>query len=763
MPRDARRAFHWATTLVFATGLSVWSCSNTNKEQLQASQLAKGCTLASDCRNPLVCVFQLCHDECATTNDCLVKYGANSGARCVSAGKDASGAAGGGGAGSDVKGGVCTFPKSVVAANKGKTGIDTSCTVKADCPGAEVCGPDGQCRDGCISNGDCVGMQECISGVCADKSEAGTITALTGGAGQSNGTGGTSHGTGGTGGTGGKGGGGGTGDTSPGGVSGEVGGAAGASPGPLVNECPDTGTTNPVEHDGETISSPQTWSGLHHVTGYLEVTAALSLKPCAVVKFDSGAYVQVTSNGSIKAVGQPTSPVVFSSDKTAPKKGDWDGIDIRADASNDSNFENVIIEYAGSNAPAITLEANAAAAFQNLLVRNTADDRCAIELNAGSQPGTFASVQTQTSKTGLCVGSDVVGSIGSFTSDAPISVATTELMSDAIWNDFGTPYVLDGTQYVYAELKLEAGVILKMPANAGINVDNNGALITEGTTAKPVTITSAKNSPAAGDWYEISFGANASNNNMLTNAVIQYGGGNSYASIDVANGSSAGFSGVTVSNSSPNECAIRIESGADVTAFDSVTFKNDGCPLYISANQIGSLGSFTADAGAISVGTDYVTKAVTWKNFGIPYQPDGSLTIQAAVDLDPGVEIQMPHGTQISVNTNGAIHANGTSKAPVLFDSAVTGPSPGEWNYIYIDSNAAGTSKFVYTEIEYAGGYSGNGAVYINDRSVEFDHCSFKNNDGCDYYVTTGGKFVDGGGNSTDNTMSTGGAPYACN
>ncbi len=760
MPRDPRRAFHWATTLVVATGLSVWSCSNTNKEQLQASELAKGCTLASDCRKPLTCVFQLCHDECATTADCIGKYGPDSGARCVSAG-ESSGAAGGGGASGDVKGGVCTFPKNVVAANKGKTGIDTNCTVKADCPGAEVCGPDGQCRDGCTSNSDCVSLEQCVSGVCADKSEVNTITSITGGAGEGNGTGGSSHGTGGTGGTSGKGGGG-TGGTSPGGAGGEVkgGGGAGAV---VINDCPDTATMNPIEHSAETIDTAQTWSGLHHVTDWVEVTAALTLKPCTVVKFATNSYMYADSNGSIKAVGASTSPVVFTSDKSAPKKGDWRGIEVRADASNDSKFQNVLIEYGGSGQPALALDANAAASFQNVLVQNTGDDECAINLDTSSEPTIFDTIDVETSKTGLCVGADVVGSVSAFTGDSPINVTTTTLTADATWNDFGVPYLMSGTMYVNAQLKLEAGVMLKMPANSSISVDNNGALITEGTTASPVTITSAKNSPSAGDWYQIAFGANASNNSLLTNAVIQYGGASGYASVEVANGSSAGFSGVTVSDSNQTECAIRIESGANVTAFDNVTFKNNGCPLYISATQVGSLGSLTADGGGISVGTDYVTKAATWKNFGIPYQPDGSLNIQAAVDLDPGVEIQMPHGTQVSVNTNGAIHANGTSKSPVLFDSAVDGPSPGEWNYIYIDSNAAGTSKFVYTEIEYAGGYSGNGAVYINDRSVEFDHCSFKNNDGCDYYVTTGGKFVDGGGNSTDNTMSSGGTPYACN
>src|SRR3954466_6575292 len=155
MPRDPRRAFGWASTLLLTTGLSVWACSDTTKEQLQAAGLAKGCALQSDCRDPLVCVFQLCHDECHKTSDCTDKYGDDSGARCVSSGE--TGAAGGGGmssADSASISGVCTFPKKVVDANPGTKGIDTSCEKDADCPGSEHCARDNQCRDGCVSDGE---------------------------------------------------------------------------------------------------------------------------------------------------------------------------------------------------------------------------------------------------------------------------------------------------------------------------------------------------------------------------------------------------------------------------------------------------------------------------------------------------------------------------------------------------------------------------------------------------------------------------------
>ena len=80
------------------------------------------------------------------------------------------------------------------------------------------------------------------------------------------------------------------------------------------------------------------------------------------------------------------------------------------------------------------------------------------------------------------------GSLGTFTSDSPINVTTTTLTSDAVWKDFGTPYVLSSALTVNAELTLDAGVTFKMPASGNIYVDNNGALITNGTDmpTKPI-------------------------------------------------------------------------------------------------------------------------------------------------------------------------------------------------------------------------------------------------------------------------------------
>ncbi|HEV3189394.1 MAG TPA: hypothetical protein VGY54_02795, partial [Polyangiaceae bacterium] len=91
------------------------------------------CSLTSDCNSPLACIFEKCHQQCNTSQDCSM------GARCV---------AGGGGEGGVAH--VCQFSEEATCA-------------KAGCPGNLVCGADQQCRAPCQVYDDCRPGQFCVS------------------------------------------------------------------------------------------------------------------------------------------------------------------------------------------------------------------------------------------------------------------------------------------------------------------------------------------------------------------------------------------------------------------------------------------------------------------------------------------------------------------------------------------------------------------------------------------------------------------------
>ena len=123
--------------LLVVMGLLVASaCSDST--QSKAASLAAGCSINSDCQSPLVCAFQRCHSACETSRDC------DPGQRCMA---------------SDRPFHVCQLAQ------------EQDCTYNSQCPEGQVCGVDGQCRDQCASDRDCVTGQECVKGNCADPSE----------------------------------------------------------------------------------------------------------------------------------------------------------------------------------------------------------------------------------------------------------------------------------------------------------------------------------------------------------------------------------------------------------------------------------------------------------------------------------------------------------------------------------------------------------------------------------------------------------------
>ncbi|MFO0740104.1 MAG: hypothetical protein U0270_29665 [Labilithrix sp.] len=101
----------------------------------EIKQLAEGCSINSDCTDPLACAFGRCHVQCQSTRDCPP------GTLCVAA--------------ATAK--VCQLPD------------EAKCSPTKACPYGLVC-TDATCRNGCQSNVECtVPGQECARGACYDR------------------------------------------------------------------------------------------------------------------------------------------------------------------------------------------------------------------------------------------------------------------------------------------------------------------------------------------------------------------------------------------------------------------------------------------------------------------------------------------------------------------------------------------------------------------------------------------------------------------
>jgi hypothetical protein len=130
--------------MVIAVGLA--SCGGD--DTAAANGESHGCSINSDCNNPLVCAFKYCHKQCTTARDCPT------GQRCVLSTDADTG---------EILGKVCQLPEEATK----------QCTRNSDCPGLQICGIDSKCRDQCVDARDCpLTTQLCINHTCADPGEA---------------------------------------------------------------------------------------------------------------------------------------------------------------------------------------------------------------------------------------------------------------------------------------------------------------------------------------------------------------------------------------------------------------------------------------------------------------------------------------------------------------------------------------------------------------------------------------------------------------
>jgi hypothetical protein len=127
--------------LALAAALSLLACEDDSSA---LALLGDGCYLNSDCDAGLACVYQRCHTPCVTSADCPLAADGER-LRCILGDKPAH---------------VCQLED------------ERDCAYHSECPGKQVCGPDGECRDECLDDRDCVSGQVCLAQrVCADPEE----------------------------------------------------------------------------------------------------------------------------------------------------------------------------------------------------------------------------------------------------------------------------------------------------------------------------------------------------------------------------------------------------------------------------------------------------------------------------------------------------------------------------------------------------------------------------------------------------------------
>lgn len=124
------------------------------------------------------------------------------------------------------------------------------------------------------------------------------------------------------------------------------------------------------------------------------------IEPGTRLEFENQTYLRINRNGSLKAIGTPVEPIIFTGfDKIA---GSWTGIEIHFTTSPLNEFNNVIIEYAGqpSSNTALYLWANPRVKVENTTFKDI--EGCAI-YHGASNGSNF----TQSNTTFINVGTEI--------------------------------------------------------------------------------------------------------------------------------------------------------------------------------------------------------------------------------------------------------------------------------------------------------------------------------------------------------------------
>ncbi|MFQ5790425.1 MAG: hypothetical protein ACE5JI_08125, partial [Acidobacteriota bacterium] len=138
------------------------------------------------------------------------------------------------------------------------------------------------------------------------------------------------------------------------------------------------------------------------------------------------------------------------------------------------------------------------------------------------------------------------------------------------------------------------------------------------------------------------------------------------------------------------------------------------------------------------------TSDTTWRNLGIPYVLTNNVSVYkdtttpATLTIEPGVEVRFAQWKRLSVGTSaskGALIAQGTQAAPIVFTSNQTTKTPGYWYELRFEGGAQATSLLEYVTVEYGGG--GNvGELYVGGSSPTIRNTTVRKSSNHGVYVT---------------------------
>ncbi len=322
-------------------------------------------------------------------------------------------------------------------------------------------------------------------------------------------------------------------------------------------------TGGPTVHPGS-ISADETWTAntSPHVLPYdTSIYAKVTLEPCAVVQIAPRVTVTIPTKGALVGAGTATKPILIGA-RDAGKP--W--AVIRA-IGGSAQLAYVTIEGGGD--PLNTSKVLAgmlygqpgsdpvtsspyAFALKNVTLKGSASNGVVMNNVARFSDDSAALTVTGSAEYPVSIYPRVVGTLptGTYTGNASDEILLPGggqgevIVESTTMHERGVPYHVghatsagelrvgsSTTGAPLATLTIEPGVVVRFKKGGYFKIEEfssatpaTGALIANGTAAKPIRFTSAEAAPAIGDWIGLTFGSKADPTNALDNVWVEYAG-----------------------------------------------------------------------------------------------------------------------------------------------------------------------------------------------------------------------------------------------
>ncbi len=486
-----------------------------------------------------------------------------------------------------------------------------------------------------------------------------------------------------------------------------------------------------IEHSKD-ITANETWSNkyVHLVTDFIAIkNATLTIEEGTVVKFKKDAGLSFgyyeTQISKLIAKGTAEKPIIFTSDKATPKKGDWYGIRFGKYADTKSIMEYCDISFGGGyNNSSVGSSGNimlkdASILFNYNKVHSSSSNGiyCSDEGRFGSFEGnevgyncegnsiSIYAKNVHTLAAGKAERSKIENS-----SLHGILVKTYNGMHDKgtfIWENLGARYTFDngdngGLSVGSAQkttLVLEAGVTLSFMDGSELNIgdeDNKtGCLIARGTKGNEIKFVSEKVGNSGAKWDHIYFGKYNSEESVMEYCIIEDGGGlnsDRAAAVKLYGNTAISFNNNIIKNS--KRYGMCLQYGARFKSFEGNTITNSAessirMPMQW-AHTIGKNNQIDNDGFGIALtgGFSHKKKEVHWLKQTCPYtlvygghiytgSKEGCTLI-----IDAGNRIQFVDDALLRIgedNKTLTLIAKGTTSEPITFAPAT---ETGDWKGI---------------------------------------------------------------------------------